>query len=174
MSKIANLGRVSLKTATDAVFNDTLYEDYDVIKFELAEAVNCLDRKNLRDRVFTMTAICDYLHGIRTEPPLPLAFFINDDRVLESGCVERGLEFADPLPICALPYCNLTYTVPTKSVVKYPVTIIRRCSYVKGPIRDDYRHNLITIELTNGTKLEVANGTVNILEANTPDVKRDV
>ena len=171
MSKVGNLGRVTIRAATVTFFNNTEheefipgYEDCNTLEFEIATTFR---ESKVRDNLLYLNNNCDYLHSIRTEPPLPLAFFVDNDRVLDSVWDDRGLEFVDPLPLTALHYCRLLYAVLATFGPSEDITIIQKLSYV----RDTQDTSVADIELTNGRVFRVENGRMVQIDSNDPYVK---
>lgn len=98
---------------------------------------------------------------------MPLAFFVDNDRVLDSVWDDRGLEFVDPLPLEALRYCRLRYALLATFGPSEDITIVQKLSYV----RDNQDTSVADIELTNGRVFRVENGRMIQIDSNDPYVK---
>lgn len=134
------------------------------MEFEIATVFK---ESKVRDKLLYINGYCNYLHSIRTEPPLPLAFFVDNDRVLDSVWDDRGLEFVDPLPLEALRYCRLRYALLATFGPSEDITIVQKLSYV----RDNQDTSVADIELTNGRVFRVENGRMIQIDSNDPYVK---
>lgn len=156
MGKVVNIGRASMEDAITTFYKESMHDTDDRVEFEIEHVVE--GDANIVGKMFGLASSYDYLHSIRVVPPLPLEFYSDGVKILESTDDEKGLEFPDPLPRRFLGFTHLKYCISPKAQlaaenINQPYTFVLRVSMQ----RFCYNH-IYTVTLSNGKVYSIDRG----------------